>query len=202
VDTAGSTAVVETTFRLADALVAADVVGGSFGTELQGKDKKKDGLNIEGVVVVDGILYAGARAPSIEGKAFLVGVKIDDLFAPGAGRLSAKPVVISLSLGQNTGIRDLAPLSDGRLLVLSGPTRDDPDTRYGLFLVAPAACWPSLDQASRAAQGYPDRRRGRRTRPGKGRGGPAARFELRQAYGNRAVRRPAEWRRGGISDAA
>jgi hypothetical protein len=45
--------------------------------------------------------------------------------------------VIQLPLGQGTGIRGLASLPDGRLLVLSGPAQDQSDVPQGLSLVAP-----------------------------------------------------------------
>ncbi len=128
---------VEATYRLSDALLAADVVGSAFGAALKGPDKSKDGLNVEGVAVIGDVLYAGARAPSVDGKAYVVGAKIRDLFAPGFNRISLQLVVLTLGLGQNTGVRDLASLSGGRLLILAGPTRDDPDTHYSLFVAEP-----------------------------------------------------------------
>jgi hypothetical protein len=134
-DTVDPASIVGTTYRLADALLAADSLRPGFGAELQGSGS--DGVNIEGVAVIDGRLLAGVRAPSVGGNAFLVGIKADDLFAQGTTSLAAAPTVATLPLGQDTGIRDLASLPDGRLLVLAGPTRDAPNTHYRVFLARP-----------------------------------------------------------------
>jgi hypothetical protein len=126
---------VETTFRLADALALAD--SKSFAHPLgKDKDDPADGMNVEGVAVVGDMLYAGLRAPSAGDQSLIVGVKIADLFAKGNARYAGTPKKIWLKLGKTTGIRDLAPLSDGRLLVLSGPTRDEGVT-YNLHAVNP-----------------------------------------------------------------
>ncbi|ACK50287.1 conserved hypothetical protein [Methylocella silvestris BL2] len=127
---------VEATYRLSDALAAADSVGSSFGRVLNGHGGRTDGLNVEGLAVIDGMLYAGARAPSVDGDAFVIGAKIADLFAPGANRIPLQIFDISLALGKNTGIRDLAALPGGKLLILAGPTQDDPATPYSLFLAS------------------------------------------------------------------
>jgi hypothetical protein len=124
---------VETTYRLADALRAAPMVGAFFGRDLN----DDEGLNIEGLAVVGSRLFVGLRAPSIKGEAFLVSAPIDRLFASGHDPLDATPEVVPLALGHRVGIRDLAALPDGRLLVLAGPTQEQADIPYSLFIVEP-----------------------------------------------------------------
>lgn len=126
---------VETTYRLADALGRAPVVGPYFGKDL----KEEDGLNIEGLAIVNEEVFVGLRAPSIKGEAFLVSVPVDALFIPGHDRLSATPEVIPLALGCCTGIRDLAALPNGRLLVLAGPAQNQRHIPYSLFIFEPKA---------------------------------------------------------------
>lgn len=127
---------VETTYRLADALQHASKVGGYFGKDL---DKKIDGLNIEGLAIVGDSLFAGLRAPTVSKDAFLVCAPLDALFAPGHEPLMKTPEVFPLALGDNVGIRDLAALPDGRLLVLAGPTQEQKHIPYSLFMVEPKA---------------------------------------------------------------
>ena len=107
--------VVERTWRGADMLLLSDDVGSAYGKP------KGLGTNIEGLAVIGDTLYAGLRAPVTDGTAYR-GARVDDLFAPGHERLKSvaqKP--IKLSLGANIGIRDLAALDNGGLLILSGP---------------------------------------------------------------------------------
>jgi hypothetical protein len=81
----------------------------------------ENGLNIEGLAVVGGKLYAGLRAPVILKKSYLVGVDVDLLF-DGARPIADKAVdEIELDLG-GRGI-DLAVMTGGRLLILSGPAQ-------------------------------------------------------------------------------
>ncbi len=42
----------------------------------------ENGLNIEGLVVSGGKLFAGLRAPTLDGKAFIVAIDADKLFDP------------------------------------------------------------------------------------------------------------------------
>jgi hypothetical protein len=108
--------VVERTWRGADMLLLSDDVGSAYGKP------KGLGTNIEGLAVIGDTLYAGLRAPVTDGTAYIVSARVDDLFAPGHERLKSvaqKP--IKLSLGANIGIRDLAALDNGGLLILSGP---------------------------------------------------------------------------------
>jgi hypothetical protein len=126
--------VVELTYRLSDVLQRAPEIQPYFGKSL----KDANGLNIEGIAVTAGRLWVGLRAPSIAGKAFLVGANIDDLFAPGHAPSRAVPVVVRLAVGPDMGVRDLTALPDGRLLVLAGPAQEQ-RTPFSLLLADPQA---------------------------------------------------------------
>lgn len=82
---------------------------------------KRDGINIEGLAAWRQRLYFGFRTPVIDGKALLLSVRAAALFTAGAD-LDAR--TIRVPLGHGVGIRDLAMLPDGRLLILSGPSSD------------------------------------------------------------------------------
>ncbi|WP_336487496.1 DUF3616 domain-containing protein [Methylobacterium nigriterrae] len=121
---------VEATWRLNEILRRDPVVGPHYGRDL---DKQQDGLNIEGVAAIGDRLFFGLRAPSIGGKAFVLAVRADELFAPGDAVSGATGERIALDLGEGVGIRDLAALDDGRLLVLSGPTLQQPDIPFRVY---------------------------------------------------------------------
>jgi hypothetical protein len=123
---------VERSYRLSDALRRAVGVSEFFGKDLM----SDNGLNIEGIAVHDGWIVVGLRAPVLKGKAFLVRVRVDDVFAPGNKALASEPQVMPLSLGPDRGIRDLAFFPDGRLLVLAGPAQDQ-STPYSFFVTGP-----------------------------------------------------------------
>ena len=76
------------------------------------------GVNIEGLAYRDGRLYIGLRGPSVGGRAYLRSVNVDALFSDKKPDLD----VIELALGSGAGVRDLAAVSDG-LIVLSGPVQ-------------------------------------------------------------------------------
>ncbi|MBE7200253.1 MAG: DUF3616 domain-containing protein [Parafilimonas terrae] len=123
---------VETTYRLSDVLSSTEAVKDYFSTSLS-----KNGLNVEGVAVIGDTLYAGLRGPSLGGMAYIVPAKIADLFAPKHEKSPSQAAPIALPLGEGVGIRDLAALDDGRLLVLSGPVADV-DGAYDIYAVTPA----------------------------------------------------------------
>jgi hypothetical protein len=124
---------VELTYRLSDSLRSAEEAGRFFGA---GLDEEENGLNIEGLAVRGTRLLAGLRAPSIEGQAFLVAANVDSLFAPGPDPANEPPDVVSLALGEGMGVRDLAALPDGRLVVLAGPAQDQ-ELAYRIFIADP-----------------------------------------------------------------
>jgi hypothetical protein len=84
------------------------------------KPLDENGVNIEGIAVKDGRIYLGLRGPSDNGNAYVISVDAKAAFAPDQD-LEAKARM--LQLGPDTGIRDLAAVADG-LLVLTGPVND------------------------------------------------------------------------------
>jgi hypothetical protein len=141
---ADGTAAAETvsTYRLSDALMAAAPVRDYVLRDLEFDwnamppegTPQPNGLNIEGLAVVGDRLYAGLRAPSLDGKAFLVSVPVEALFADGRTALSAEVTTIALEAGTDAGIRDLTILPDGRMLVLTGASRNGLPVPYRLSL--------------------------------------------------------------------
>lgn len=135
VDTTGNPiGQVELTYRLSDLLRRTGEVAPFFGKPLT----DGNGLNIEGIATAHDRLWIGLRAPSQNGRAFLLETNPDELFAPGNEPAQGTPTVISFPAGPNRGVRDLAALRDGRLLVLVGPAQEQ-DVPYGLLLLDPAA---------------------------------------------------------------
>ena len=106
-------------------LIAADEVLARF------KDKRLDanGLTIEGLAIRGDRLFVGFRGPSsIDGDhGVILSAALGTLFngaAPEATRHT-------LRLGAGRGVRDLAAIDEG-LLILAGPT-DDGDGKYAVF---------------------------------------------------------------------
>lgn len=126
------------TWRLGEALKQADKVSPYYGLPLT---PEKRGLDIEGIAAFGEHLFFGLRAPST-GDALIVRARADDLFSNTANAPATR--TFSVPLGERTGIRDLAALPDGRLLVLSGASQDQPGVSQALSLVVPsdAAVWP------------------------------------------------------------
>src|SRR5262249_4070066 len=122
---------VETTYRLAEVLKTAPQVGSFFGRDLN----EEKGLNVEGIAVFDGRVFAGLRAPVLKRTAFLVSASVSDLFSRDQSPPRPAVRVIPLRLGKKAGIRDLASLGEGRFLVLTGPAQEQKKVPYGLFLV-------------------------------------------------------------------
>jgi hypothetical protein len=131
---------VQTTYRVSDWLKRAKGVKNFFAENLE----EEDGLNIEGIAVSGDRIWFGLRAPvkkaSKEGKkfkdqAFVVGGSVSDLFEPGKEPSKARPEVSFFDLNKR-GIRDLAALPDGRLLVLSGAPSGD-EVPFKLFVADP-----------------------------------------------------------------
>ncbi|MHC2618012.1 hypothetical protein ACVIW2_000043 [Bradyrhizobium huanghuaihaiense] len=132
--------VIERTWRGADMLVMSDV-GSAFGAP------KETGTNIEGVAVIGPDLYAGLRTPTVGSGAVLIKAPTDALFTPGKDPLAKDTVATrTLNLGKNSGIRDLARLSDDSLLILSGPTLEQPDVEYTVWHL-PKPIWTSEPSA-------------------------------------------------------
>jgi hypothetical protein len=61
---------VETSYRLSEVLAAAPQIRPYFTRDLM----SANGLNVEGLAVAGGKLFAGLRAPTLDGRAFIVTV--------------------------------------------------------------------------------------------------------------------------------
>lgn len=79
------------------------------------------GVNIEGLAVRGNHLFLGFRGPVLNGQALVMSVDADAAF----GNAPAKPHVFPIALGDGVGVRDLATVEDG-FLVLSGPEMNEP----------------------------------------------------------------------------
>jgi hypothetical protein len=107
---------VESTSRLRDVIRDDDKTAAFFNQPLA-----KGGVNIEGIAVKNGRMHFGLRAPSSKKHAVVLSVDADALFTK---KDDLKPTSTWLELGKNTGIRDLAAVSNG-ILILAGPTREE-----------------------------------------------------------------------------
>lgn len=90
-----------------------------------------NGANIEGIAVAGGRMYLGFRGPSDDGKAYVLSVDAKAVFTEDKP-LDAKLIDPLLPLGATTGIRDLAAVSGG-LLLLTGPVNEQPITPAVVF---------------------------------------------------------------------
>ena len=109
---------VQVSGRLREAIRDAQGLGAFYDKPLS-----QNGVNIEGIAVKGGRMHLGFRGPSVDGRGFILSVDADAVF--GKKKLHAK--VHALPLGDTTGIRDLAAVRDG-VLVLTGPVNDQPVT--------------------------------------------------------------------------
>ena len=107
---------VESSSRIREVIETDDHIKAFFNKPLAA-----GGINIEGIAVKNGQMHLGLRGPSQKGNAFVVSVDADPLFTEKGG---LKPKVTPLALGENTGIRDLAAVNAG-ILILAGPTREE-----------------------------------------------------------------------------
>jgi hypothetical protein len=113
---------VETTYRLSEAIAASPPLRPYFTQDLM----SANGINVEGLAIVGGKLFAGLRAPTLDGKAFIVAVDAERLFDEKASINEDDVKTISVPMGVGRGIRDMARLNDRQLLILSGPAQDRP----------------------------------------------------------------------------
>ena len=104
-----------------------------------GKRASKGEINIEGLAARDGRLFFGFREPVIDGTAYVLQVSEAALFVnsdakKGTGKSAtlgpAHAKLHKLKLGPGIGIRDMAKLQDG-FLILAGPAKDE-DGPYSL----------------------------------------------------------------------
>ncbi len=106
---------------LADLLRADSVLGMHFGKPLQHR-----GVNIEGLAVRDGRLFVGLRGPNLEGNAFILEVRADDVFTDGP--LPAC-VLHRLQLGAGYGIREIVA-GRSSFLIIAGNSASEPSEKY------------------------------------------------------------------------
>jgi len=74
---------------------------------------QQNGLNIEGLTTSNGRLYFGLRAPNIDGRGFIIDVDPAAVFDDK----NDKPHVHSVDLGTGRGIREIAAIHDGFLII-------------------------------------------------------------------------------------
>ncbi|MGB9369376.1 MAG: DUF3616 domain-containing protein [Xanthobacteraceae bacterium] len=113
-----SAAGVQSSERLRAAIRDAEGPGAFYDKPLA-----QNGVNIEGIAVKDGRMHLGFRGPSVEGRGFILSADADAVF----GKKTLRAKVHALPLGATTGIRDLAAVRDG-VLILTGPVNDQPVT--------------------------------------------------------------------------
>ena len=106
---------VEASTRLHDVIHDSADIGKFFNVLLA-----DNGANIEGIAVKDGRMYLGFRGPSTDSNAFILSVDAAKVFTK-KDPVGAK--VAKVKLGPNAGIRDLAAV-EGGVLILSGPVND------------------------------------------------------------------------------
>jgi hypothetical protein len=116
------------TASLADVLRADPVLGPHFAQPLQ-----RRGVNVEGLAARNGRLYVGFRSPNLQGDALVMEIRADDVFG-GVPRPTY--MLHRLRLGPGLGIRDLAVIRSGFLLIAgnagSEPSKEYPDSQdYG-----------------------------------------------------------------------
>jgi Protein of unknown function (DUF3616) len=117
---------------LRDVINSAPGDVGHYAEEKLGEDG--GGVNLEGIAVKQNRMYLGFRGPSVDGRAFILSVNVDGVFA---GRRLA-PAIHSFHLGKDTGIRDLAVVRDG-LLILAGPVKEPDSPHYAIYRWDPAS---------------------------------------------------------------
>ncbi|MGB9369374.1 MAG: DUF3616 domain-containing protein [Xanthobacteraceae bacterium] len=108
---------IEASTRLHDVIHDSQFIGRFFNARLD-----ENGVNIEGIAVKTGRIYFGLRGPSIDSRAFILSVDNAALFSK---KDAVNAVVSRIRLGPDTGIRDMAAVKDG-ILILSGPVNNQP----------------------------------------------------------------------------
>lgn len=86
---------------------------------------QQDGLNIEGLACAESTLYVGLRAPSREGKSFVLEVALADLWQD----IPAKMMVHELNTGDGRGIREIVALEKG-FIVLTGNSAAEASKKF------------------------------------------------------------------------
>lgn len=114
---------IENSTALRAAIRKADSIG-----PFAEKALNSNGVNIEGLALAGDRIYFGFRGPSVDGQGFIMSAAIDGVF--GVKSIDAK--VHTLALGPTTGVRDLARVDSG-FLVLSGAVNDQEDIIPAVF---------------------------------------------------------------------
>ncbi|MEJ0077502.1 MAG: DUF3616 domain-containing protein [Alphaproteobacteria bacterium] len=115
---------VEASTRLHDVIHDSQYIAPFFNVLLD-----ENGVNIEGIAVKGGRMYLGLRGPSTDSHAFILSVDAAALFTK---KDAVNAVVNKVKLGPTTGIRDMAAV-EGGILLLSGPVNDQPVTPSVFF---------------------------------------------------------------------
>jgi hypothetical protein len=94
------------------------------------KRLQANGLNVEGLAVVDGQMFFGLRAPNLDGDSLMLKVSAECVFDAGP----CGPKLIRLVLGAGLGNRALEPWAGG-FLVIAGPAtpKIDGQTVFSLW---------------------------------------------------------------------
>jgi hypothetical protein len=96
-----------------------------------------NGVDIEGAAVIGDRMYLGLRAPVTERATVVLSMSPGALFMLAPEPRAVVPLnAHRISLGDGVGIRDMAALPDGRLLILSGPAQRQ-EQPYRLHVVQP-----------------------------------------------------------------
>jgi len=138
---------VDLSYRVSEGIQALPQVRDFFGKRLQEIAAKpaddegpatparpdENGLNVEGMAVSNQRLWVGLRGPVVNCTAYVVSMDADAVF-DAEGRLDSR--AHALALDPDHGVRDLARLADGRMLVLSGP-RTNAGAGYSIWVFDP-----------------------------------------------------------------
>lgn len=107
-----------------------------------GKPLQQRGVNIEGLAVRNGRLFVGFRGPNLEGNAFVLEVRAEDVF----GNQPVPAYTLhKLKMGPGLGIREIVAAKSG-FVIIAGNSASEPSEKYtqsvdydedrGFFLVA------------------------------------------------------------------
>lgn len=132
-------------YRLSEALWSQPALYPYFTQSLM----SANGLTLEGMTIRGDDLLFGLRAPSLNGKAYILSVPSDVLFS----KQILTSELTEIALGEERGVRDLVALPDGMLLVLSGPAQEQ-DVPYEIVLFDQAGA--ELRRAQLAPEQGPD----------------------------------------------
>jgi hypothetical protein len=102
------------------ALLRGTIKGQAFLAPYAEQRLQQNGVSVEGMAILDGQLLIGFREPVLYESAFVMRVPVSELF----GELSPPGYTTPLPLGWNTGIRDLAGVTNGVLILAGQSSRE------------------------------------------------------------------------------